>query len=102
MIIIFIPIVPDWLLVGNKKECTGSEEHKGYLSSIAKCAAKCKGVAPMFIFGTKDYGDDNLCHKNRCLCYCETSANSDGTCQQRDLKGFRLYKYPTQSKLIKV
>ena len=82
-----------------KKECGGKEESKGKLDSLQECADACYGVASMFIFGTNDFGKDR-CESNgkQCDCYCETSANDDGTCDITDHDGFRLYKYGTPSK----
>ena len=49
----------------------------------------------MFTFGTNDYGTRRCIHGHgyQCDCYCETSAWDDGTCDQVDHNGFRLYKF---------
>ena len=82
-----------WGLVAEKTECRGSETNKGKLPSVDACAAKCTGVSSMFAFGTNDYFT-NRCDKNSgCVCLCETSANDEGTCDTKEHKGYRLYKY---------
>ena len=81
-----------WELVAEKKECSGSEISKGKQSSLEDCAEQCGGMASMFIFGTKDYGTIR-CNDVGCGCLCETSATTDGLCDQVDHNGFRLYKY---------
>ena len=47
--------------------------------------------ASMFTFGTNDFGVP-LCSEDKCECYCETSSKA-GVCNQKDNKGFRLYKF---------
>ena len=92
----FVPIfLKDWVLVQNKKKCTGSEVYKGTLPTIAECAFNCQGIASMFVFGT-----NNGCIFGLCRCLCETSASGDGSCHQKDHNGYRLYKY--KGNLIKV
>ena len=39
----------------------------------------------MFIYGG--------CKENGCRCYCETAASVDGTCVQKDLNSYRLYRF---------
>ena len=90
---------PGWFLVKEKTECTGSESGKGYLPSIEDCASHCTGIASMFIFGTNDYGTTR-CNENGCQCYCETSATTDGECDQTTHNGFRLYKYGNQGNYL--
>lgn len=86
---------PRWLLVGDKKECVGSEIFKGKLPSLAACADKCEETASMFAFGTNDYLTKRCDYGGSygCDCYCETSANGDGVCNEENHNGFRLYKY---------
>ena len=86
-------------LVQEQKECGGSEVSKGRLDSLLECADACYGVASMFIFGTNDFGDPR-CEDNgkQCKCFCEDSANVDGTCDTIDHNGYRLYKYTEPSK----
>ena len=81
----------DWQQIAEKKECKGSEVgHR--LNSIDDCATACKGVASLFAFGTNDF-ENNRCYNNGCDCLCETAATSQGTCEQKDHDGYRLYKY---------
>ena len=81
------------------KKCGGKEVSRGKRDSVLECAEACYGVALMFVFGTNEFGKDR-CNEygKQCECYCETSARLDGTCDQLDHKGFRLYKYGTPSK----
>ena len=79
-------------MVGERKECNGSEIYIGKFRVPDECAFQCKGKASMFAFGTNDYGK-NRCHKDACNCLCETSSTHDGTCTIRDHDGYRLYKY---------
>ena len=81
-------------MVAEKKYCSGSELHKGKLQSVDDCASICKGVASMFVFGTNEFGV-NRCDSIGCKCFCETSAMDQGTCNQIDHNGYRLYKYIT-------
>ena len=76
------------------QECGGEEEFIGRLESVEKCAEACTGVASMFIFGTNDFGK-NRCNRKGCKCYCETSAATDGTCNMKNHRGYRLYRYDT-------
>ena len=81
------------MLVGDKKECSGTDKiFKGNLLSGADCAVKCMGTASMFIFGTNDYGG-NRCNADGCQCRCELASTTDGQCDQTDHNGYRLYKY---------
>ena len=84
------------MLVKDKTECGGSEKKIGMVSSIGGCAAACKGLSSMFTFGTNDYGNARCTNSNsKCQCLCETSASSDGTCEEVHHTGYRLYKYVT-------
>ena len=49
----------------------------------------------MFAFGTNDFGK-NRCNDDGCRCLCETSATDEGTCNNVDHNGYRLYKYSNQ------
>ena len=80
------------MLVAEKTECTDAEISKGYLPTFEECKAKCKGTSSMFSYGIKGYGRDR-CDNSGCSCYCETSATTDGTCDQVNHNGYRLYKY---------
>ena len=81
-----------WLLVADRRECTGSEKWEEDTPYVGDCAAKCKGKASMFAFGTNNYGETR-CFESGCACFCETSANIDGLCDQTNHNGYRLYKY---------
>ena len=92
-------LILGWSLVGDKKECGGSEKSKGRMDSIEECAEACTGVSTMFAFGTNDYGTNRCKSKNKgCKCLCETSAGDDGTCNMVNHKGYRLYKFGTSGK----
>ena len=84
--------VPQFAMIGEKKECGGSEIFEGRLFKAEGCALNCKGVASMFIFGTNKFGT-NRCNRNGCKCYCETSASDDGSCNIKNHKGYQLYKF---------
>ena len=84
-------------LVGEKIECTGSEEWGDPQPTAEACAIACeaKGVS-MFIYGTNDFAtkeSENRCNEDGCSCYCEKSAASDGTCTTTDHLGYRLFKF---------
>jgi len=51
----------------------------------------------MFIFGTNDYGDER-CWDGKCTCICETAAADDGTCNNIENNGYRLFKYEYSGK----
>ena len=86
----------DWLLVADKKECDGTEiGHKWATRTVADCAVKCKGTSSMFALGTNDHGL-HRCHNDGCTCLCETAAYTDGSCNQKEHLGYRLYKYVNQ------
>lgn len=87
-----IVFISDWVLVGEKTECRGSEIFKGKLPTVMNCATACKVTSSMFIYGTNDFGKDR-CNTSGCSCYCETSATTKGTCDQKNHNGYRLYKY---------
>ena len=61
------------------KECN---EEALEISNVARtikvdeCAAKCKGVAPIFAFGTNDFGG-NGCNEGLCKCHCIDELNED-------------------------
>ena len=84
----------EWMLVAEKKECMGSETWQGYQTSISECAYKCKRKSTIFLFGTNDFGVER-CNKDGCACMCETSVNSDGSCDMVPHNGYRLYKFET-------
>ena len=83
------------MLVSEKKECNGPELWAGKLKTLADCARTCRGIAPMFVYGTTDFNyKHKRCDSEGCQCYCETSARS-GACEEKDHTGYRLYKYTT-------
>ena len=88
-----------WVLVAERKECSGSEVEKPRVPLVADCAANCHGIASMFIFGTNDF-EKPRCNEEGCWCICETSAAIHGTCDQTDHNGYRLYKYVEQGNLF--
>ena len=86
-------------MIAEKEECDGSEKSLDYMSTIEECAKGCEAEASMFAFGTNDYGK-NRCIEAGCMCLCETSASSDGTCNQVSHMGYRLYKYKPDGKAL--
>ena len=88
-----------WQLVAEKKLCSGVKSTgKGYRTSVDDCAEACAGIAPLFAFGTNDYGLAMCDKTGNCLCYCYNGANDDGTCRQSHNDGYRLYKYENSTK----
>ena len=88
-------------LVAEKKKCDGPSNNAGSFSSISECATSCKNNAPMFIFGTNDFGDPRCSDdsgKLLCRCHCETGVAGGGTCNMLDTNGYRLYKFVSSSK----
>ena len=83
----------DFELVGEKKECTGSEENQGYLRTINLCYNACKGKASMFIYGLAP----DRCNGDGCKCICETSSK-DGQCTMKDQPVYNLYAYTVVKK----
>ena len=84
-------------LVAEKKECGGSEVLFGDydVQSLKECANGCSLIkASMFIYGTNDFEEQRCNEDGRkgCRCYCETSSKG-GECNQKDHKGYRLYKF---------
>ena len=84
-------LLPAGVLVRDKKECNGSKIDKGTQPSVSECANQCKDTTLMFIFGTDDYGEIR-CNDDGCHCYCETSAAPNGTCDEVNHNGYRLYR----------
>ena len=92
--------VPAFSLVEEMQQCSGSEFGSdldvGRYFTVEGCASKCEGLASMFIFGTNKFTSNKFfhrCSRNKCKCYCETSAKDDGTCNVKGHRGFILYKY---------
>ena len=74
-------------------ECDGREDYLRF-RNIDECATACKRVATMFAFGTNDFDDDDgRCNNEGCVCLCEKSGTKQGTCEQKEHDGYRLYKY---------
>ena len=69
-------------------ECDGPETSKEKFSDIDGCANACRGIASMFIFQRNDY-----CTSSGCKCFCEHTANSDGTCATTMIDSYNLYNY---------
>ena len=90
-------ILVDWILVDKKKECSGLEKQIGMVSEISQCAEKCRAISSMFVFGTNEFGYEDVygkrCDEIGCDCYCETEATSDGNCTVKDHDGYNLYKF---------
>ena len=82
-----------WLLASEKKECGGSEVFKGKYAEedFRSCANACSGIASMFLFQRREYCQRDV--NGHCECFCETSANSDGTCHTKSADFHNLYAY---------
>ena len=83
-------------MVAEKKECDGAEIEYGYnetIASVEECANKCRKLSSMFAFGTSDFGNSRCITGGVCKCLCETSATKQGSCNQIDHKGYRLYRF---------
>ena len=87
----------EWSLVGEEEECGDDEIYVGRKETIGGCATACHGRSSMFIFGTNDFGEDR-CNGDGCTCFCESSAENNGTCSTMLNKGYRLYRFDTSSK----
>jgi len=80
-------------IVAEMRECGGEEVHAGYFATVEECASACKGVAPMFIFGTNDFGTERCDENGICRCYCETAAEPNASCSEIRHEGYVLYRY---------
>ena len=59
--------------------------------SLDVCAASCKGSdTTMFVFGRS--GGSKCDENDHCKCFCLHKANRDGTCTEKTLNNFDLYK----------
>ena len=54
-------------LVNSTTECSGAENDKGYVSTLACCAQTCRGQSSWFIYGRTG----ERCDDSGCRCYCE-------------------------------
>ena len=83
-------------MVAEQKECDGAEIEYGYnetIASVEECANKCRESSSMFAFGTNDFGSPRCIKGGVCKCLCETSSTKQGSCNQIDHKGYRLYRF---------
>ena len=76
-----------------KAECDGSEEFKGYLTTLDACARSCRGETQMFIFGTDTYGDSRCNADGDCKCICEVATENSKCKKQVTNKGYDLYRF---------
>ena len=70
-------------------ECTGTEIYQDIISSIENCAGICSRLATMFLYGT----NSETCTDEGCKCWCETSAEYEGTCTTKSNTNFNLYRF---------
>ena len=80
-----------WEPVSYGMECIGSEQifgHSSEMKLVHECARACEGSASMFA-----YGKGERCDSDGCMCLCETSAAKDGSCTQRELPDYTLYRF---------
>ena len=84
-------------MVAEHTECKGTETNEGKMNSIDDCANACRKKSSMFVFGTNDFGG-NGCDNKGCKCRCETGANADGSCENVQNKGYRLYRISSLGK----
>ena len=84
-------------MVAEHTECKGTETNEGKMNSIDECANACRKKSSMFVFGTNDFGG-NGCDNQGCKCLCETGANADGSCENVQNKGYRLYRLSSLGK----
>ena len=73
--------------------CSGQKIPRDLAESVDDCANKCRGVSKMFMFGTDDFGYHSTCESGRCLCYCESDSEPEGSCTIDDYDGFRQYEF---------
>ena len=78
----------EWALVEENRECDGTEINKGRFLTVDGCSLACKGIATMFIYGTR-----KKCNEKGCICWCETSALPDSTCSMIPIENYELYEY---------
>ena len=92
-----IPLYSEWTMVAEHTSCKGTENNEGKMNSIDECANACRKKSSMFVFGTNDFGG-NGCDNQGCKCLCETGANADGSCENVQNKGYRLYRISSLGK----
>ena len=69
----------EWKLIEELNKCNETaleESNVTRTRKIDECAAKCKGAAPIFAFGTNDFGG-NGCKDGLCKCRCIDISNQD-------------------------
>ena len=72
-------------LVAEGQQCSGEKISKGRPAKVEECAAQCKNVSSMFMFGIGSWKVGK--------CWCEKTASADGTCYQTDISGYNLYRF---------
>ena len=83
----------DWKLVANKSECNGTEFKAGHFENIEECAEQCRDASSMFTFGRCRFSNDD-----KCKCYCQTAAKTDGTCEIIGNNRYSLYAFTQTQK----
>ena len=73
-----------------KKKCRGGHINKGTRATVEECAEECKDLAHMFIYQNDP---KSSCKLYGCMCYCQTAASPDGTCEQEDIEAYNLYRF---------
>ena len=82
-------------LVAEGQQCSGEKISKGRPAKVEECAAQCKNVSSMFMFGI-----GNKCDSDGCVCWCEKTASADGTCYQADISGYNLYRFVLNGNIL--
>ena len=85
-----------WKLTDDKEACVDAADNIGYFSETAtiyECARKCHELAPMFAYGTNDFGQQG-CQDGLCKCHCVHVAESDDeNCQIIEQETYRFFWY---------
>ena len=86
-------IILEFTLVSERHECDGAEENGCLQTSVEDCALSCQNRSSMFIYGQHP----DRCSGSKCMCWCETSADKGGNCNEKAHAGFNLFKYEEEA-----
>ena len=76
----------------NVSQCLNSGRHLQLTTSPFECAQKCKGLLPMFMFGSNET-DTNRCNDQGCICSCGQNIIANGECDTKRQYGFKTYQF---------
>ena len=86
----FTLLFTDFTLVAEERECATIDYEKGKVADITDCYNACENKASMFIFGRS--GSSECDADGSCSCFCETTANDEGTCTHAYNGAYNLYR----------